>query len=203
MTSNPSVMTCTRALAELKLLDKRIEKKINESIYVSYEGELRKKDKKVENAVADYQSVNDLIKRRTKIKSALIASNAVTKVRINDEDMTVAEAVETKSAIKHKKRLLSELKRQHGDVCNNIEKENARQRKILEDRFSKGNSDEKNDDSNFEEKARKYMDLNGVKIVDPLEISKQIKELEAYIEGFENQVDFVLSEKNATTEIKI
>lgn len=200
--ATPVVMNCTAALTELKLLDKRIEKKISGATYVSFEGQLKQKNKKVDEAKADFQSVNDLITRRTKIKSALIASNAITMVRINGQDMTVAEAIETKSAIKHKKRLLGELKRQYGETTREIERENSRQRKILETRFEKG-SDEKDNTNNYEDSARRYMELNGVHIVDPLEIADKIKELEEYIDGFENQVDHVLSTKNATTEIKI
>ena len=197
-----NVMTCTQALAELKLVDKRIEKKINNSTFVSFEGEFRKRNVNVNNATSDYQSINDLIKRRTKIKAALIASNAITRVSINGEEMSVAEAIETKSTIKHKKRLLQELKSQYGSINNEIERENAKHRRNIEDRYSKP-TDDKKEDNNFTEISKKYMELNGVKIVDPIEIDTKIKELEAYIEGFETQVDYVLSVKNATTEIKI
>lgn len=63
-------MTLTRALAELKMLDKRIEKTINESQYIAYEignkgiKGFQKKDEFITYAKSQYESVLKLIDNR-------------------------------------------------------------------------------------------------------------------------------------------
>ena len=99
-------MLVTQALNELKLLDSRIEDATNNAIFVIA---AKKNEKKVNpnltkedfeiRSKAFYQSIMDLIERRKKIKAAIVASNAVTKVTVHDEEMTVAEAIERKSTI--------------------------------------------------------------------------------------------------------
>lgn len=106
-----------RALAELKLLDKRITKTINNLKVVTY-----KKGNKLECNIAeeefkavveaDMQSVKDLITRRKEIKEKIVKSNAETLVTIAGKEMTVAAAIERKESIKYEKRLAEELKNQ-------------------------------------------------------------------------------------------
>ena len=48
---------------------------------------------------SDFQSLNDLIKRRNQVKNAIVSSNAVTKVTVGGQTMTVAEAIEYKTII--------------------------------------------------------------------------------------------------------
>lgn len=93
-------MLVTRGLNELKLLDSRIHRKIGEAEFVgaakvaavNIDGKTTKEAYKM-NAKADYQSLMELIKRRNRIKSAIIASNAVTMVEVAGKRMTVAEAI--------------------------------------------------------------------------------------------------------------
>jgi molybdopterin synthase catalytic subunit len=62
------------------------------------------------NSKADYQSINDLITRRNRLKSAIILSNATTKVKIGDTVLTVAEVIERKQSLKYYKTLFDKLK---------------------------------------------------------------------------------------------
>lgn len=79
-------MLVTQALNELKLLDDRINKAINDAVLViaakrsekKVNPNLTKEDFEI-RAKAGYQSVLDLIERRKKIKAAVVTSNAVTK----------------------------------------------------------------------------------------------------------------------------
>ena len=94
-----------RALAELKLLDKRITKTIDNLKVITY-----KKGNKLEYNIteeefkavveADMQSVKDLITRRKEIKEKIVKSNAETLVTIAGKEMTVAAAIERKESIK-------------------------------------------------------------------------------------------------------
>ena len=109
-------MLVTKGLNELKLLDSRIHRKIEEGEFVgaakvsvpNINGKMTKEAFKA-NAKADYQSIVDLIKRRNAIKAAIIQSNAITVVEVAGKRMTVAEAIDKKSAIEYEKTLLEKL----------------------------------------------------------------------------------------------
>jgi len=197
-----SEISITRALVELKTLDSRIQKKIDTGVFVSFRGQFHQPADGIKDALANYQSINDLIERRKRIKSAIITSNATTKVTICGQSMTVAEAIETKSSIKHKKNLLAVLKRQYGTASSNIEMINSRVRKDLESKSSRDGDKEKQQMS-LEDFSKTYIDLHGVELYDPLKVSEKIEQMEAYITQFEQEVDYVLSEKNAVTLIEV
>lgn len=197
-----SGISITRALVELKTLDKRIQKQIESGIFVSYKGQFYQPAEGVKDALANYQSVNDLIERRKKIKSSIIKSNATTKVNICGSEMTVAEVIETKSSIKHKKHLLSIMKNQFGNCVTSVENINAKVRKDLENKSSR-DADKERQQMSLEDFSKTYVSLHGVELFDPLKISQKIEQLEQYIIQFEQEVDYVLSEKNAVTFIEI
>lgn len=195
-------VSITRALVELKTLDSRIQKKMDSSVFVSFKGQFHQPADGVKEAVSNFQSVNDLIERRKNIKSAIITSNATTKISICGTEMTIAEAIETKSSIKHKKNLLAILKTQYGNVVNQVENINSRVRKDLENKSSR-DADKDRQQMSLEDFSKMYINLHGVELFDPLKISQKIEQLEQFITQFQQEVDYVLSEKNATTMIKI
>lgn len=195
-------MTITRALVELKTLDKRIQKEIDTSVFVSYKGQFYQPQESTKDAISKFQSINDLIERRKKIKSAIITSNATTKVIICSQEMTVAEVIETKSSIKHKKTLLAILKNQYGTAVNTIENINAKVRKELENKSTR-DADKEKQQMSLEEFSKMYINLHGVELYDPLKVTLKIEQLEKYITQFEQEVDYILSEKNAITVITL
>jgi hypothetical protein len=196
-------ITITRALVELKTLDKRIEKQIESATFVSYEGQFHKPSPEVANAVSTFQSINDLIDRRKKIKSAIVMSNALTKINICSQEMTIAEAIETKSSIAHKKSLLNMLRNQYGTTVNTVEQINARVRKDLEQKSSMQPTEKDKQMVSLEDFSKSYISMHGVKLSDPLEVTKRCEQLEKYITQFEQEIDYLLSERNATTLIKV
>lgn len=195
-----SKISITRALVELKTLDSRIQKKIDTSVFVSYKGQFHQPVEGMKDAAANFQSISDLIERRKNIKSAIVTSNATTKVTICGTEMSVAEAIETKSSIKHKKTLLAVLKSQYGNAVANVEAVNAKVRKDIEHKSSRDGDKEKQQMS-LEEFSKTYVSLHGVELFDPIKVSQKIEQLEQFITQFEQEVDYVLSEKNATTLI--
>ncbi len=197
-----SKITITRALTELKTLDKRISKAIDSSLFVGYEGQFHKPDQHVKNAPSVYQSVLDLLERRKKIKSSIVSSNAVTTVTICGKEMTVAEAIETKSSIRHLENLLNRLKAQSAQAHQTVESLNARVRRDLESK-TKLTSDKEDGTVDIVDFSRKYMEMHGVKIYDPISISTKIVEIEDYVTKFNSEVDFILTEKNSTTFIEV
>lgn len=197
-----SQISITRALVELKTLDKRIQKQIDSSVFVSFKGQFYQPADGIKDAASNFQSVNDLIERRKKIKSAIIKSNATTNVNICGQSMSVAELIETKSSIKHKKNLLAVLKTQYGNAVNTVETINARVRKELENKSTRDNDKDKQQMS-LEEFSKMYISLHGVEVFDPIKISQKIEQLEQFIVQFEQEVDYVMSEKNAVTLITV
>lgn len=200
--STSQTITITRALADLKTIDKRIEKQIDNTHFVSFQGQFHQPKVEVKNAPAQYQSITDLLKYRRKLKTLIVQSNANTVVRICGNDITVAEAIETKSSIRHFKRLLEQMKRQYANANQNVESINQRIRNDLE---GKSNPNKQKEGENFDivDFSKKYMEMHGVTLFDPLNVSKKIEDVDSYITNFENEVDYVLSEKNATTTITV
>lgn len=200
-----------RALAELKMLNKRILGAINEKKYVTYQiGDekpkgYQSKDEFVEAAKAGYQSVNDLITRRNEIKSKLILANATTKVNIAGVEMTIAEAIDQKDFIDYKQSLLNELKRQHALVIQQIEREKQDVENRLDSRINSdlGSKDRKNHAAEVEEITENFLKRYNPSMVDPIEIRKEIEKLEKEIHDFMLEVDAVLSEVNAITTIEL
>ena len=205
MSIDATEMTITRALTELKTLDKRIQKNIDSAVFVEHQGKFYEPSAEVRRAQAVYQSINDLINRRRAIKSQIIASNAQTTVTICGQTMSMAEAIEMKSSIKHYQHLLRNMRSQYGQTSRNIETINAQVRRDLESKTHRGGSGNEREESKIDmiDFSSKYMDMHGVKLFDPLKVSSRIDELEAKITGFESEVDYILSEKNAVTKITV
>jgi hypothetical protein len=103
-----TTMTVTDALAELTLLEKRIDSARsqlggNTLIAVVEVGKVptgyRSRDEHATQARAALQRIDALIARRRAIKRAIVLSNASTMVSVAGEEMTVAEAIEMKNFI--------------------------------------------------------------------------------------------------------
>ena len=200
-------MTITEGLAELKLLNKRIEK----AIYKDFIWSAKKADmteaetaKYKEIAEANMKSVEDLIANRNAIKAAIVKSNAVTKVTIAGNEMTVAEAIERKTYIESEKMLLNEWRRQFTQAINNVATQNDRVQSRIDNMLSQIASSTKSD---IEEAQRvmseTYMANNGWDIFDPIDLKSKIEELDEKIDQFEKNVDIVLSVSNAVTMIEV
>lgn len=207
------MMSITRALCELKLLDKKINSKLNKSnndfVEVKKESDTKIRDISVEkfinNASSKYQSIIDLIERRKVIKCEIVKSNAINKVNIANKEYTVAEAIERKNSIIYEKMLLDELKHQYLSAIDDLENKNERMKlklqNIVEAMVGKENTKNLSIDvSNF---IKDYEKREGYKLVDPLKIKEKIDKLENDILEFEANVDFSLSESNSITKIAV
>lgn len=207
-------MSITRALNEVKLLDAKIQKKINESSFVSCKMNKSAKltdgvtmpEEFTQLAKSNMQSILDLTNRRKDIKTKIVQSNANTEVEIAGIKMTVADAIERKSSIEIDRSLLNRMKSEYRAVTGYIAQRNQQ----LEDKVSKlvdslVGSDKK--DTNMvktaEELAQNTRDNESYVILDPLKLLKSIETLEQEIMEFESNVDFVLSESNSITSIEI
>lgn len=196
-------ITITRALNELKLLDSRIDKSINQAVFVDYTVNGKNSQKEF-TPKEDLQSINDMINRRQKIKSLIMESNAKTEVTVAGKKMKVIEAIETKSSIGYKLKLLGRLKNNLLTVNNIIERTNQNVQERLDNLLiSNFGKDKKANEDDFAAVSVPFLKTNEAKLDDKIEIQKEIKALEEFIDTFTSEVDFVLSESNALTTIEI
>lgn len=204
-------MTLHRALAELKLIDKKINKLINGIVPVGImqKGKLvngsYSKDEFEKEAKAKYQSIEDLIKRKETIKTAIVKANVSTLIKVGDNEMTIAEAINRKTIIELQKGLVNKLSREYGQVVANQEANN----KKVEDNaihlaeVSLGKDNVKVNDGDAVSFTKPYIDANEFHLVDPLGAEKLAEKLDNEISEFESEIDAVLSEANAVTVIEI
>ena len=206
-----SQMSITQGLAELKLLDKRINKCLG---YAVDWAQVRTKTNKVDEAdlkktaQSEYQSYMDLVKRRDIIKRAIVLSNAQTQVTIGTGPKkwvgTVAEAIEHKSSLTYKKNLLEKMVR-------NIDKVDAEYKEAteaLEKRLdgllsSELGKDVKTNPETITALRTSFMETNKIELVDPMDLKKMATDLDEEIDAFETNVDWVLSEANGKTMISL
>ena len=203
-------MLVTKALNELKLLDARINRAIVDGGFVAAAKTAEKKvtpsvtkEEFTSSAISSYQSVLDLIERRSKIKSAIVASNATTEVEVAGEKMTVAEAIERKTSIDYETKLLRVLKTQFGNAKSTAVTQNV----LLEDRIDKYieamlGKEAKSKKDDFTEMIEPIRAANEYSLVDPLKIEEKINTLSERIENFNSEVDAVLQVSNCVTWIE-
>ena len=207
-------MTVHKALAELKLLDERINKAISEGIYCVANKHSNDKINGIDIAEykkliqSRYDKAADLIKRRNAIKRAVVLSNAVTKVTMADKEYTVAEAIEMKNhGVEFDMKLLNAMQLHYKAAQANIKEHNDG--KELEERADQyvtaiyGNKEGKTNTADIEKVKADFLAANQYELVDPLNILEKIDALEKKINDFVADVDSTLSVSNALTEIEI
>lgn len=206
-------MTVHKALAEIKVMDSRINNAIYGGVYCLANKHSNEKVKGI--AVEDYKKVmqgyydkaNDLIKRNEAIKKAVVLSNAVTKVKIGDNEYTVAEAIWMKNhGIDNKDELLVRLQQQYNKAQAEILKNNGEE---LDKRAEQyvigiyGSKEGKADTEAFEKTKKEFIKVNQYELLDPIGVLKVIEDLEKEIDTFKAEVDAALSTSNAITEIEV
>lgn len=206
-------MTIHKALSELKVLDDRIVKAIHNGTYCLANKHSNAKVKGV--AVSefikviqgDYDKASDLIKRRNAIKRAVVLSNATTKVKVGNDEYTVAEAIEMKNhGMDFKQKLYETLFTHYQNAQGEILKQNGNNLdKRAEDYVIGlyGSREGKIDVSDYETTKKSFIESNTYELIDPIKVLDKINSLESEISAFKSEVDSALSTSNAITEIEI
>lgn len=205
-------MTVHEGLSTLKTLNKRIAKEINSCVFVNSNKHSNVKidgrtiDDYKNEIKSNYQTVTDLIKRREALKRAITLSNATTTVTIADKIMTVAEAIEYKNTgIEFKQQLLNAITEQYTKTKYYVDANNG---VTLEDKADNyvqrmfGNKESGVDNTVISQAKQQYIDNNTLDIIDPLNVSKIMQELQDEIDLFKSKVDSALSTSNALTMIE-
>jgi len=201
-----SSISVTQALSELKLLRKRIDSVTDHATFTKMKkaNDLLDTSKFATQATASYQSFADLITRYNGIKSAIVLSNANTKVTIGGTEYTVADAVERKRSIEMEKNMLAVMKAQYTATNAEYERhqqaEQQRVERLLTTELAK---DAKTNVEVVQQLTTTFLAQNKATILDPLNLSDKIETLSKAIEDFETQVDYTLSESNGRTTIRV
>lgn len=203
-------MTVHKALAELKVLDNRIENGIADGTFIATKKNNQEKvhgrsvDEFRTNAKASYDKVVDLIKRRNAIKDAVNVSNAMTKVQIGEHEYTVVEAIDKKNhGMEYYVTLRSILVQQLADVKRTLDKHNDSLQQKAEQFVTGLGGEVKKGSEEYTTTLNAYIQSNTMELIDPLGLEKKISELDDMINSFMPEVDAALSVSNALTTIEI
>lgn len=208
-------ISITRALVELKRLDERISQSVLSGVYVGITQGLNdkkvvhKSNQSIQAVSAAIQSsfdkVDALTKNRAELKGKIVLSNAVTQVTINGRTMSVAEAIELKSTASARKQFLQMLRNSFTNAKNTVDRENA----VLQETIDKhlttlyGSDKTKVDQEAAKSVSEFQKSQKQLELLDPAGIEKRIEALQEEISVLESELDFVLSESNARTEIEV
>lgn len=206
-------MTVHKALSELKVLDARIRKETRELSFAvaNKHGNAKISGIPVEeykkDAKSKYDSVRTLINRRNAIKQALTNSNAVTKVKIDDKEYTVAEAIDMKNyAMAYYSNVLSIMESQYEVAKSKADQENGEKLDRRADTHVQSmfeGADMKNMSDEIKKTRDDFIKSQTVEIIDPIGVVGEMQRLRDYIDAFMVNVDSALSVSNALTTLSV
>lgn len=209
---NTETMTVHEALCEAKTMDKRIEKAIGAVIPIGT------KERKSENvsgkSVKDFtdearsrhDQATQLITRYNAIKAAINQYNSETEINVGSKTYTIAQAIwMMQFGIKKKQRLRDTYARALSTAQSEVnmangDKLNARAEQAANANFG---SKEKVNTEEYLKFITEYKSRNELELVDPLNLSKLIQEMDNDIADFETHVDSAIQVANATHTITI
>jgi len=208
-------LSITRALATIKSLNARINKLskgqviilptagTGEDLVIINNSGLTKE--KAEAMIkSNWDELQNTIKVRDDIRSAVTQSNAVTKIEVGGKSYTVVQAIDAKKNLVDKKALLDQLKKNIISTNNQYQAQSTAHQKQLGQVRTEALANGKN---HTEEALKVYtnpVDLRMAPgLVDPLSATELVAKLEDEISDFELNVDYALSESNALTKITI
>lgn len=207
-------ISVTRALAELKNINERINNAIQSGVFLGLTkgkgsnkvmlgvGEVSSSTATIQGS---YDKVDSLIAQRQKIKAALVKSNAETTVSFQGREISVAEAIELKSTVSFKELYLGRLRNAKTVALQQVDSYNSKLDTTIQAMLQSvyGADKSKVDPSQYDSIANPQKDKNEVSILDPKGIDKVIESLEESIQALKTELDFTLSESNARTTVTI
>lgn len=209
-------MTVHKALAELKVIDDRIDKAISEGVYVIANKHSNEKiqgmtiEQFKEKMKASHQKVTDLINRRNALKRAVVLSNATTKIKIGNDEYTVAEAIEMKNhgmefKTNYMRMITSQNLSAQADINRNSGEaiEKRAEQYVLSVIQAQPKDAKMAIDSDAMQALRKdYIKNNTYDLIDPLKVNDIIEKMADEINEFNTEIDAALSVSNALTVIE-
>ena len=206
-----------RALQLVKSLTQRIDREISEASFMGVtrgadnvvvipERTTKNKDALLVQFTGELKSINDMIAIRELVKTRIAQSNAVTKITVNAQEITVQQAIEMKQSIQSKEVLLSALIRQRALAVQNYVRLSDEVERYTTQRLETLNGKQSTVKATAEDEklARKAAENTYQPMyIDPLGLNDVIDQLTKEIDDFKSDIDATLSESNARTEIEI
>lgn len=218
----------TKALDERDFLKKKILRAIQEASFVATK---RKKDENCstgygrgmsplslisvedfkQKAMAQYQSINDMIKRYNDIDAAITLSNATTMIEVGGRQITRAAAIALRKSIIGNKSinfeaaLLEKMTDDYNDSVNYFNKLTSiadNQAATYTQSFIGNESGKKLTEDELNAVKQLTDDLYP-EFIDPIDISKKIEEKTDYINSVVSDIESAIKISNATTYIEI
>lgn len=210
-----ATMSITRALVALKTTNQKINSAIAAGKFVAKtvgKNQFRKvvgANDSVEAMTAkiqaSYDAVDSLIEYRTKLKSAIVLSNAVTKVNVLGKDITVAECIDLKSTVEFRQTYLNALRIQLVRELADVEKANVMLEAAIDVSMNNiyGSEKTKVSEDSYKAVSVPQKEQKEAALLDPQKIEVKIQKLSDEISELSDQLDFLLSESNSRTVIEV
>lgn len=208
-------ISITRALVELKRLDQRIAQATISGLFVTRTQGSNQNKKLVDtqgtiqqfadNAKANLQSVLDLIKNRETLKSLIVESNAKTKVKVLGREVSVAAAIDLKQTVLARESLYNVITRQSASALQSVTTENSRLQTKIEGMINQmlGSDKTKVDVEASTQITKAQEAIYAQEVFDPINAPEVLKKLKDEIDQIKSELDFILSESNASTQIDV
>ncbi len=210
-----TTMSITRALTRAKTIEKQLARLVESQYVVTLmkrevddESDVFKDNLKMTQA--NFDQFNDLFAELNNIKAAVRKSNEVTKVVIGGEELTVADALVYKNTIVYRNNFLDRITRENRNAESRVEQSkisaDTKFASVRENLIKNSQGQDVSEDYLktvlTEEERRLKKAIVEVKVSGIKDVNDYIEAERKRIDTFIEEVDYVLSESNATTIIE-
>lgn len=210
-----TTMSITRALTRAKTIEKQLARLVESQFVVT----LMKREvddvtdvyqDNLKMTQANFDQFNDLFAELNNIKAAVRKSNEVTKVVIGGEELTVADALVYKNTIAYRNSFLDRITRENRNAESRVEQSkisaDTKFASVRENLIKNSQGQDVSEDYLktvlTEEERRLKKAIVEVKVSGINNVNEYIEAERKRIDTFLEEVDYVLSESNATTIIE-
>lgn len=201
-------ISITRALAEVKLIDKKLKDADCDLARVAINGVLVNSNNQTPQDFLKYargtiDSRADLRKRKRALKGAIAKANVQTSVKIGKEELSIIEAIEYKGIVSAQIDELSLMIAYLNEAVKIKEKEEAKTeekaQRTLESIYGTAKNSLPKD--TIEQTLKSFRDAYKIEIVSPIALEKAIAQKDELTDLL-SEIDLSLSEINAKTMIE-
>lgn len=210
-----TTMSITRALTRAKTIEKQLTRLVESQYVVTL---MKREVDDVTDVYQDnlkmtqsnFDQFNDLFAELNNIKAAVRKSNEVTKVVIGGEELTVADALVYKNTIVYRNSFLDRITRENRNAESRVEQSkisaDTKFASVRENLIKNSQGQDVSEDYLktvlTEEERRLKKAIVEVKVSGINNVNEFIEAERKRIDTFIEEVDYVLSESNATTIIE-
>lgn len=210
-----TTMSITRALTRAKTIEKQLARLVESQFVVTLmkrevddESDVFKDNLKMTKS--NFDQFNDLFAELNNIKAAVRKSNEVTKVVIGGEELSVADALVYKNTIVYRNNFLDRITRENRNAESRVEQSkisaDTKFASVRENLIKNSQGQDVSEDYLktvlTEEERRLKKAIVEVKVSGIKDVNEYIEAERKRIDTFIEEVDYVLSESNATTIIE-